>query len=101
MRQAETDTGISNQQVSRWNQGLADVDAYRDKIYLAACRKGGERWIDPQDRGDQEISMRQAENDTSPTRLGRLSAITRFLATAASNSLSEVSARRCHSEDWS
>ena len=41
MPQAEADTGITNQQVSRWNQGLADVDAYRDKIYLAACRKAG------------------------------------------------------------
>jgi hypothetical protein len=39
MRQAEADTGISNQQVSRWKQGLANEDAYRFAIVEVACRK--------------------------------------------------------------
>jgi hypothetical protein len=41
MRQAEQDTGISNQQVYRWHQGLANEDAYRRQITEAACRKAG------------------------------------------------------------
>ena len=41
MRQAEDDTGISNQQVSRWNKSLEKPDQYREKLRLAAYRKAG------------------------------------------------------------
>lgn len=36
---AETATGISQQQVSRWDKSLRDVPKYRGKMIEAACRK--------------------------------------------------------------
>ena len=38
---AETDSGIAQQQVSRWRKSLSDAEAYHDKLVLAACRKAG------------------------------------------------------------
>ena len=38
---AEADTGISQQQVSRWRKSLADPAKYRDRLILAAYRKAG------------------------------------------------------------
>jgi hypothetical protein len=35
---AERDTGIDHRVVSRWRKGLADVDAYRLRMYGAAYR---------------------------------------------------------------
>jgi hypothetical protein len=39
--QAEQDTGVTKQQVSRWSHALANEDAYRFAITDAACRKAG------------------------------------------------------------
>ena len=36
---AEQETGITKQQVSRWRKCLADVSKYRQQIILATCRK--------------------------------------------------------------
>src|SRR5215469_2561931 len=38
---AEADTGISQQQVSRWRKNLADPAKYRERLILAAYRKAG------------------------------------------------------------
>jgi hypothetical protein len=39
--EAEASTGVMQQQISRWNQGLGNEDAYRWKITQAACIKAG------------------------------------------------------------
>src|SRR5689334_22477967 len=36
---AESATGISAKQVSRWRKRLRDIPKYRDALILAACRK--------------------------------------------------------------
>jgi phage N-6-adenine-methyltransferase len=41
MRDAERDSAISNQQVSRWRKELTAPERYRDKVILAAYRKAG------------------------------------------------------------
>jgi len=41
MRDAESQTGITHQQVSRWNKSLEKPDQYREKLRLAAYRKAG------------------------------------------------------------
>jgi DNA N-6-adenine-methyltransferase (Dam) len=38
---AESATGITHQQVSRWRKELENVERYRERIILAACRKAG------------------------------------------------------------
>ena len=39
---AERDTGIDHRVVSRWRKGLADVDAYRLRMYGAAYHRRSE-----------------------------------------------------------
>ena len=46
VEQAETLTGISVVQVSRWGKALQDIPKYRDQMIAAACRKAGLRPAD-------------------------------------------------------
>jgi len=41
MRDAEKETGVTNQQVSDWRKLLNDIDKYLAKTELAARRKAG------------------------------------------------------------
>ena len=49
---AETHTGISQQQVSKWRQRLKDVPAYRDALYGPAYRKA----MAERGQTDQQVS---------------------------------------------
>ena len=44
---AERDTQITQQQVSRWNKALESPDQYRERLRLAAWRKAG---LEPQEQ---------------------------------------------------
>ena len=49
MRDAEDQTGLRNQQISRWGKSLEQPDQYREKLRLAAYRKAG---LEPEENKD-------------------------------------------------